>query len=93
MKAMGQVEALQWEHTYGITIETLDNPGWRVQIDLTDTDLEHTPFDEIKDLERAENWVHCWVEDGKFHGAAGPFMLSTLLGLFNEWASGRAHEP
>ncbi|UCH44768.1 MAG: hypothetical protein JSV11_10785 [Nitrospiraceae bacterium] len=24
-----------WEHQYGIVIETLDNPGWRVKIDLT----------------------------------------------------------
>ena len=24
-----------WEHSYGITIETLDNPGWDFTIDLT----------------------------------------------------------
>jgi hypothetical protein len=24
-----------WEHLYGITIETLDNAGWSVTIDLT----------------------------------------------------------
>jgi len=28
-----------WEHSYGVKIETLDNPGWLVTIDLTDTTL------------------------------------------------------
>src|SRR3954469_18783567 len=30
----------EWEHSYGISIQTLDNPGWRVKIDLHQTDLE-----------------------------------------------------
>ncbi len=28
-----------WEHTYGIKILTLDNPGWIVAIELRDTPL------------------------------------------------------
>ena len=28
-----------WEHEYGIKIETLDNPGWKVIIDLAYTEL------------------------------------------------------
>ena len=27
----------EWEHFYGIKIETLDNPGWIVTIDLLET--------------------------------------------------------
>ena len=27
----------EWEHLYGIEIETLDNPGWHVKIDLEET--------------------------------------------------------
>ena len=26
-----------WEHTYGVSIGTLDNPGWSVKIELTGT--------------------------------------------------------
>jgi hypothetical protein len=26
-----------WEHQYGVKIETLDNPGWHVEIDLIGT--------------------------------------------------------
>src|SRR5664280_3839686 len=33
-----------WEHTYGLRIETLDNPGWSLTVDLEDTDLEAKEF-------------------------------------------------
>ena len=36
-----------WEHDYGITIQTLDNPGWSVDIYLYETELEDKPFKEI----------------------------------------------
>jgi hypothetical protein len=26
-----------WEHGYGVHVGTLDNPGWRVEIDLVGT--------------------------------------------------------
>ncbi|MEU4549059.1 Imm53 family immunity protein [Nonomuraea dietziae] len=31
-----------WEHSYGVTIGTLDNPGWCMKIDLVDTSLAGT---------------------------------------------------
>ncbi|MGP3934424.1 Imm53 family immunity protein [Nonomuraea sp. KM88] len=34
-----------WEHGYGITIDTLDNPGWRLKIDLVDTPLAGVSLD------------------------------------------------
>ncbi|MGT2440121.1 Imm53 family immunity protein [Bradyrhizobium betae] len=36
-----------WEHTYGITIETLDNPGWSFKVELRDTYLSGRMFVEI----------------------------------------------
>jgi len=29
-----------WEHEYGVKIETVDNSGWYVTINLMDTNLE-----------------------------------------------------
>ncbi len=29
-----------WEHQYGASINTLDNPGWEVRVDLAFTELE-----------------------------------------------------
>ena len=37
-----------WEHDYGIKIDTLDNPGWYLEIDLTDTPLQDVPFEKSK---------------------------------------------
>ena len=34
-----------WEHDYGITIGTLDNPGWYVVINLVETPLEAAAFE------------------------------------------------
>jgi len=33
-----------WEHNNGVTITTLDNPGWWIEIDLTHTELETRSF-------------------------------------------------
>ncbi len=38
-----------WEHQQGIKIGPLDNPGWSVKIDLTDTELAEESFDEFKE--------------------------------------------
>ncbi len=37
----------EWEHHNGINIETLDNPGWKVTIDLHQTSLEHAEFKPV----------------------------------------------
>jgi len=34
-----------WEHDSGIKIQTLDNPGWLVNINLVNTDLANKSFD------------------------------------------------
>ncbi len=55
----------EWEHDYGIKIETLDNPGWLVSIDLLGTDLEDKSFPTIaqgvgaKSNPRSPTWIHC----------------------------------
>jgi hypothetical protein len=42
-----------WEHTYGIKIQTIDNPGWSLQISLAETPLAGVNFSPIE-LERTE---------------------------------------
>ncbi|WP_143316933.1 Imm53 family immunity protein [Clostridium sp. HBUAS56017] len=37
-----------WEHSYGVNIGTLDNPGWTVDIDLIGTSLENEKFNKVK---------------------------------------------
>jgi len=78
-----------WEHGYGVKIATLDNPGWVVTIELTDTELAGCSFTEVQRLEPETDWIHCRVKDGKFEGHGGPFMLEEILKIFLAWAAER----
>src|SRR5688500_14510280 len=82
-----------WEHSYGVRIETLDNPGWLVKIDLEDTDLEGREFSEVSNLAPEREWIHCKVSEGKFSGAGGASMLNHILRAFLDWARGAQAEP
>ena len=85
-KAMSNLEKLQnwylaqcdddWEHQFGVKIDSLDNPGWKLEIDLEHTDLEIAPFEELKvNFESDVDWMICQVKDRKFIGASGPLLL------------------
>jgi hypothetical protein len=75
-----------WEHGYGVSIGTLDNPGWGVSINLKDTSLEGKPFTEIHRIEHETDWISCRIKDGNFEGHGGPFMLEEILKIFLAWA-------
>ena len=77
-----------WEHSYGIKIDTLDNPGWTLVVDLADTSLKDKPFAPIHrgDSEGGVSWLHCTVADGKFQAAGGVPNLPDMLEQFLQWA-------
>lgn len=74
-----------WEHEYGVSINTLDNPGWSVKIDLCQTLLENKAFKEIVSDDE-EDWIECRVVNNQFVGYAAPHGLGQILGIFLEWA-------
>jgi hypothetical protein len=74
-----------WEHMYGIRIETLDNPGWGVHIDLAYTDLEERPFTQVEVKTSEDDWYVCRVRENVFEGAAGPHNLAKILQVFIDW--------
>jgi hypothetical protein len=39
-----------WEYSFGLTIDTLDNPGWSITVDLDDTPLGDRPFEVVERL-------------------------------------------
>ena len=83
-----------WEHRFGISLGTLDNPGWHLKIELTETSLEGTPFEPLQLGSMKEtfpepdmsSWIHCKVESDVFEGACGPFDLDKLITMFVDWA-------
>jgi hypothetical protein len=76
-----------WEHQQGIKLQTLDNPGWMLKIDLVDTALYAMPFAPIEhQLTDPISWWRCWRDAGAFHAACGPKDLSDVVGIFLTWA-------
>lgn len=82
-----------WEHQYGVKIETIDNPGWHIEINLEGTELLDVPFKDIRTGTLAEKWSETeapWIimkkKDKKIDAACSPSQLNTVLTLFNDWA-------
>jgi hypothetical protein len=80
-----------WEHQYGIRIETLDNPGWRLEVDLAGTPLLLVDYVDLTAERTATDWVRCRVRNGKFEGFGGPANLKELLHAFLKWAEQGQH--
>lgn len=77
-----------WEHQDGIEINTLDNPGWRIVINLDETSLEGITFQPVEEnYEHETEWLRCWVAEGKFQAAGGPLKLSRMLRIFLDFAA------
>ncbi|MGE5323662.1 MAG: immunity 53 family protein [Actinomycetota bacterium] len=75
----------EWEHAYGITIDTLDNPGWRVKIDLKQTSREDAECKRTRIERGDQDWIEYWAEKHQFHIACGPQNLSEAISIFADW--------
>src|SRR5687767_7130592 len=76
-----------WEHQYGVKIDTLDNPGWAVEIDVIGTRLSGRAFPEAVEERSERDWIRCSVADGRFRGHGGPGNLEEVLERFLAWAN------
>ena len=80
-----------WEHQYGVTISTLDNPGWEVKIDLPDHNPAPASYQRRETHRSEDDWCITWTEvsgeEGTFHAACGPTNLAEALHSFRVWAA------
>ena len=74
-----------WEYSYGIKMETLDNPGWIVMIDTFGTELYDRPFAVIDKDESENNWMLCKIKDDQFAGFGDSQKLGNILTIFQKW--------
>jgi Immunity protein 53 len=79
-----------WEHRFGVTIETLDNPGWTVRIDVAETPLAGGLFEQVRIERSPDDWLRCSVEADVFKGYCGPGNLHEVLDLFAQWTKAEA---
>lgn len=84
-----------WEHSYGVKIDTLDNPGWTIEIDLRETSMEGRPFeakhgevaDDLDEWRKLGSWWSADADGVRFKASCGPTDLSAVIGLFREWVA------
>lgn len=76
-----------WEHSYGVTIETLDNAGWLVTIDLIETALERATMECLRRESSPKDWLVCEVTQRQFRGQGDAQKLLEILAVFQSWAS------
>jgi hypothetical protein len=92
----------EWEHGFGITIETLDNPGWIVKICVEGTGLEFAQFEPVKTEVSETDWIQCRIIERqkgvlphsslnyrRFEGFGGALNLPDILKTFRTWAEAR----
>jgi len=73
-----------WEHIFGIKIQTIDNPGWSFKADIVDTEVEgKTTFEESIDDE--DDWYSIKGDGKTFKGYGDPKKLGFLLDKFAEF--------
>lgn len=74
-----------WEHSYGVRIDTLDNPGWTVEIDLARTELEAKHFSKISEDFGDLGWTQIEIKDGVWSAACDHRGLTRVLRIFLDW--------
>jgi hypothetical protein len=78
-----------WEHSFGISLQSTDNPGWWLKIDLAGTGFEDRLFTTVKHNEDGNpSWWLCRIDDGRFDAGCGPFDVPAVIAIFRAWAEG-----
>ncbi|WP_396127298.1 immunity 53 family protein [Acidicapsa acidisoli] len=75
-----------WEHANGVQIDTLDNPGWSVNINLQDTRYSEVLNAVIVDENVGDSdWIVCRIVDGKSEGRGDSQKLLVIVQRFRSW--------
>jgi hypothetical protein len=83
----------EWERVRGVTIETLDTPGWMVTIDLAGTGLDGRNMTALQNERSANDWLLCEVEENQFRGQGDSQKLLVILEIFQHWATASSIRP
>ena len=76
-----------WEQANGITIETMNTPGWMVTIDLIETPLQDKPMPAVRQERSETDWLLCEVDHNRFRGQGDAQKLILILQAFQTWAT------
>lgn len=74
-----------WEHGHGITIDTIDNPGWHVRIELEGTVQAGVALEPVEVSRGEDDWYQCRVNGEVFEGFGAVSNLDDILDVFLSW--------
>ena len=84
---------VSWQGQHVVSVGTLDNPGWTLQVKVNETILQNQLFSEIIIYRTEHDWIDCFVRDGWFMGAGGPHNLPEIVQIFRNWVTeGKSRE-
>jgi hypothetical protein len=76
-----------WEQRYGVSVESSDNPGWILRIDVPEIPSVYSKqFENVAwdgSLPPNQHWIVCEVTDGQFRGAG--WSIRAVLEVFFDW--------
>jgi hypothetical protein len=88
------------EHTIGLLIDNIDNPGWKLMYNYNNRD-----WDALKDSRQCDfyhnndislinpNWMLCLANNIQFTASGGPLYLGVLLKTFEQWHNKQPIDP
>lgn len=79
-----------WEHDSGVLITTLDNPGWSLQVNIRDTDLEGISLETERSEGEDGTWTVVGCDGAMFDAAGDERSLPRLLARFQEFCTQNA---
>lgn len=75
-----------WEHGSHIRIESLDNPGWALDVSLVGTALDGRVVDWVRSEQDEMRWLHWRSTGDRFEARCGPRELGRALDAFRVFA-------
>lgn len=77
----------EWEHQYGISIGNIDNPGWCLKVDLTNTISQAAEFTEVNFSRSDTDWVVIRKNGNVLEAFGGVYNLEEMVNIFLDWVA------
>jgi hypothetical protein len=74
----------EWEFREGIKLLSVSNPGWSVEINVSDTPLEDISIPLRKFDKSDSDWYGYFLENALFVGSGDPTKLEVILQVFRD---------
>jgi hypothetical protein len=78
----------EWEHEFGVRLDTLDNPGWYLRVDLIGTAAERRFVERRRFDFGAGGWVIVGSDGRTFEASSDPSSLNFALEEFRRFIEG-----